>query len=337
MNPLSFAQYKEAETTKHIHRLHPYKGKFIPQLVAYFLDNHTDDLKKEVFFKPGEIVLDFFCGSGTTLAVADELGINAIGLELSYFNTLLCNAKIKNYDLNKLQKELEKLIFILENAEKQKNIAEFDKILTQKLSEFNRIYFPTKEFKRQVSLNQINEKVFGAEKEKEFLPIFESLIQQFNIQIETKANGNSFEKWYLKNIQIEILLLKNKIDEAPFDLQDILCIILSRTARSCRATTHSDLATLNEPIVRPYFCFKHGRICKLLFSILKWFKSYAKDTLCRLAEFQKIKTNTFQICLNADATNCDIVEMFNKKIHNLQKFSTNKRLLAFSAPRLMWV
>ncbi len=27
---LSFAQYKESERTKHVHRLHPYKGKFIP-------------------------------------------------------------------------------------------------------------------------------------------------------------------------------------------------------------------------------------------------------------------------------------------------------------------
>ena len=43
---LSFDQYTEAETTKHVHRLHPYKGKFIPQLVEYFLDSHTDDFKK---------------------------------------------------------------------------------------------------------------------------------------------------------------------------------------------------------------------------------------------------------------------------------------------------
>jgi hypothetical protein len=43
---LSFDQYKEAETTKHVHRLHPYKGKFIPQLVEYFLDGHTDNFKK---------------------------------------------------------------------------------------------------------------------------------------------------------------------------------------------------------------------------------------------------------------------------------------------------
>ena len=42
---LSFEQYKEAETTKHVHRLHPYKGKFIPQLVEYFLDDHIDNFK----------------------------------------------------------------------------------------------------------------------------------------------------------------------------------------------------------------------------------------------------------------------------------------------------
>ncbi len=28
---LSFDQYTESQTTKHVHRLHPYKGKFIPQ------------------------------------------------------------------------------------------------------------------------------------------------------------------------------------------------------------------------------------------------------------------------------------------------------------------
>ena len=31
---LSFDNLKEADTTKHVHRLHPYKGKFIPQLVG---------------------------------------------------------------------------------------------------------------------------------------------------------------------------------------------------------------------------------------------------------------------------------------------------------------
>ena len=66
---LSFSEYKESETTKHVHRLHPYKGKFIPQLVEYFLDSHTNNFKKETYFKEGDIVLDPFCGSGSTFNI----------------------------------------------------------------------------------------------------------------------------------------------------------------------------------------------------------------------------------------------------------------------------
>ncbi len=69
---LSFENYKESETTKHVHRLHPYKGKFIPQLVEYFLDSHTDKFKTETFFKTGDIVLDPFCGSGTTIVLVND-------------------------------------------------------------------------------------------------------------------------------------------------------------------------------------------------------------------------------------------------------------------------
>lgn len=47
---LSFSQYKEAETTKHVHRLHPYKGKFIPQLAAYFWMNIQMMLSESVIF-----------------------------------------------------------------------------------------------------------------------------------------------------------------------------------------------------------------------------------------------------------------------------------------------
>lgn len=67
LSPLSFAQHKEAETTKHIHRIHPYKAKSIPQLVEYFLDSHADSIKLATYFQPNDIVLDIFAGSGTTL------------------------------------------------------------------------------------------------------------------------------------------------------------------------------------------------------------------------------------------------------------------------------
>ena len=39
---LSWAEHElpERERTKHVHRLHPYLGKYVPQLVQIFLDRH---------------------------------------------------------------------------------------------------------------------------------------------------------------------------------------------------------------------------------------------------------------------------------------------------------
>ena len=78
---LSFDYLKEADTTKHVHRLHPYKGKFIPQLVEYFLDDHTDDFKNNVYFKQGDIILDPFCGRKR-----DNIGASQRAWHARYWN-----------------------------------------------------------------------------------------------------------------------------------------------------------------------------------------------------------------------------------------------------------
>ena len=54
----SEADLPERERTKHVHRLHPYLGKFVPQLVEELLRRYVE---------PGGRVLDPFAGSGTTL------------------------------------------------------------------------------------------------------------------------------------------------------------------------------------------------------------------------------------------------------------------------------
>jgi len=87
----------EKERTKHVHRLHPYLGKFIPQLVEVFIHK---------YFSPGQTILDPFCGSGTTLVQANELGVNSLGYDISAFNVLLTQAKVRQYDTQRVQKEL---------------------------------------------------------------------------------------------------------------------------------------------------------------------------------------------------------------------------------------
>ena len=122
---LSFVEYKESERTKHVHRLHPYKGKFIPQLVEYFLDSHIDEFKKEVYFQRGDIVLDPFCGSGTTLVQANELGMHAIGIDISSFNVMITNVKIAKHNLDLLSKAIRLLTSKLEDFQKKKEKRSF--------------------------------------------------------------------------------------------------------------------------------------------------------------------------------------------------------------------
>ena len=90
-------QLPERERTKHVHRLHPYLGKFVPQLVEILLERYV---------RPGGRVLDPFAGSGTTLVQALESGHDATGADVAGFNALLMRVKVARYDLAGLDGEL---------------------------------------------------------------------------------------------------------------------------------------------------------------------------------------------------------------------------------------
>jgi hypothetical protein len=87
----------ERERTKHVHRLHPYLGKFIPQLVEVLLGR---------YFVTGQHVLDPFAGSGTTLVQALESGLDATGADIAAFNCLLMEVKTRRYNPFVLEREL---------------------------------------------------------------------------------------------------------------------------------------------------------------------------------------------------------------------------------------
>jgi len=331
---LSFDHLREKDTTKHVHRLHPYKGKFIPQLVEYFLDDHIDDFKTDVFFNKGDIVLDPFCGSGTTIVQANELRMHAIGIDVSFFNILISSVKVAKYDLIKAIKTIEHITRILDKHDEDKRISEFDEELLKEMYIFNSEYFPSPDFRYKVSQNQIDEDEYGKTKANEFLPIYEKLIEKYRIKLRQPKEETFLDKWFIQNVRDEIDLaveLVNSIDD--HNIKNLLTVILSRAVRSCRATTHSDLATLKKPQLTSYYCVKHKKICKPLFSIRKKWAQYSKDTIRRLELFNSLRNNTYHACLTGDSRAINIFKELEKKDLKFSKLARKNKIKGiFTSP-----
>ena len=215
-------QLPEYLRTKHVHRLHPYLGKYVPQLVEIMLRK----------FNP-RIVCDPFCGSGTTLVEANALGIASIGCDISSFNCLLSRVKTDHYDLPKLVKEVKDIV------SKTTTILSDDPKQAYKL-----------------------------------------------VQDEPSAY---LKKWFHKDALAELLVYRSLIQNYEYDR--VLKVILSRSARSSRLTTHFDLDFPTKPITTPYWCYKHSRHCHPTKNALLFLRRYSEDTVDRIKQFAEIQTD----------------------------------------------
>jgi DNA modification methylase len=233
----------EKERTKHVHRLHPYLGKFIPQLVEIFLRK---------YFQTKQTVLDPFCGSGTTLVQANELGVNSVGYDISAFNVLLSRAKVRKYNVDKARTE------VLDALDK---LRRFTQSRTQ-------------------------------------LGLWEERAAELDIP---ETDNEYLRKWYAPKALDELLTYRYLIQKEDYLYQDLLKIILSRSARSARLTTHYDLDFPRQPQTEAYWCHKHSRTCYPTMEAFKFINRYSLDTLRRIEEFSALRTDAWVEVRHADS------------------------------------
>ncbi len=227
----------ERERTKHVHRLHPYLGKFIPQLVEIFLRK---------YFKAGDVIYDPFCGSGTTLVEATTFGAHTIGSDIAAFNVLLSRVKTAVYDVSLMRYEV---LDILEQVRQWREQGLFHTLL-----ELPEHWDQASEYLRQ---------------------------------------------WYAPRALEELLLYRALIPRYTY--QDLLKIILSRSARSARLTTHFDLDFPKSPQTEPYYCYKHRRVCQPVGEALKFLQRYSLDTIRRIEAYMAVRKPVEVQVLHADA------------------------------------
>ena len=247
---------------------------------------------------------------------------------------MINEVKLLDYDLDSLGQEIGKIKNAIINFETISNITKFENELYDSLNIFNAKYFPSPSFKYKLYNGNMNENKYAKEKENEFLKIYNDLVQKYGIQLKQEENKTFLDKWYIKNVRKELDHAFNLIKGID-DIKNkkVLAIILSRTIRSCRATTHSDLATLKEPQLTTYYCYKHKKICKPLFSIKYWFTRYANDTISRLREFQKLKTEARYVIIPADSRMANIDKEVKKRDKKLYEILRRQRIKGiFTSP-----
>ncbi|MFN2468298.1 MAG: DNA methyltransferase [Gaiellaceae bacterium] len=214
--------------TKHVHGLHPYLGKFIPQLVETFLRR---------YFRPGDCVYDPFVGSGTTLVEANVYGASAVGCDISAFNCLL--ARVKTTSCSPAAIELG---------------------LKAALQRTRRGSVPT-----------------GPDP------------------------GEWLRTWFAPRALAELLAYRTAAERLDQPARAVAMVVLSRSARSARLTTHFDLDFPTAPQHEPYRCHKHKRTCRPVEEAAKFLHRYTLDTARRLREFSLLRTSMDVTVLHGDA------------------------------------
>jgi len=135
--------------------------------------------------------------------------------------------------------------------------------------------------------------------------IYQPSLWEPNGRSKRISNGSDYlRKWYALDALQELLTYRDLIPN--YDDQDVLKVILSRSARSARLTTHFDLDFPKSPQTEPYWCYKHSRTCQPTQDAFQFLRRYSLDTIQRLEEFARRRTHAKVVVQHDDSRYADV-------------------------------
>jgi hypothetical protein len=128
------------------------------------------------------------------------------------------------------------------------------------------------------------------------------LTRQTEDAVELDDASAWLSSWYAPQALRELLAYECVIGATLDDPQwDAARVILSRSARSARLTTHFDLDFPRKPIRKSYWCHKHRRVCWPVREAAKFLRRYTKDTMRRIRSFADVRTDSSVEVIHEDA------------------------------------
>ena len=160
------------------HSFHEYKGRFYPQLAKSFM-NYAG-------IKKGDIVLDPFCGSGTTLVESFLFGANAVGVDINPIAFLLAKAKVQSLLLK--HKELSEIRKAFDNLKQQSGrksikIEDYSDLLD---TDYLLNWFPENNLKQFISIQEIIKTLTNETSQLFAKVVLSNLLREFSFQDPTQ-------------------------------------------------------------------------------------------------------------------------------------------------------
>lgn len=292
---VNYSQNEELE----YHNWFKYKEGYSAKLVKLLLD--------EFEYCEGDRILDPFCGSGTTLLVAKNLGLDTVGFDVNPVAAFIAEAKTRNYsinDLNECRMAIESLdINNIEAKADKPKLSIIDKVFDKKQLED---LLKLKEF-----INKYKEKNIYYLLKVSFLAILE-------LVSNTKKDGNGIKYIKVKRdldvVQVYLAKLKDILNQVQNNIRTntFESNVINDTFLNCNSY---EINSFRHIIFSPPYanCFDYSAVYKLEL----WMGDYVLD----YKDFKNLRSKAIRSHVNGSldsniSNDLEIVNWISEKLSN---------------------